>query len=148
MTEKSKRIWYISLQIASFLISAGVPIVVIWQKFPNWVKCVPMYKQIGYGAVLAVLVLIGTFHKTVFRTIREKLGITSVPPVIGWAVAWGIFEFLTRAVKFLVDMRVVCFAGLIGCAIGMACSAISVMIYPKGKKEKKHEEPEEPEEKE
>ena len=124
------------MQIMSFVISAAVPIVVIWQKFPGWVHDVPAYKQVGFGAILAVLVLVGTFHKTVFRTIREKLGITSVPPVIGWAVGWGVFEFLTRAVRFLVDMRVVCFAGLIGCAIGMACSAVSTWIYPDGKKDK------------
>ena len=130
MRKPSNKTVYWILQIASFVFSAGFPIVVVLQKFPIFAKKTGETNSIGLGLVITLVILCVTFRKTIFATIKKALGITSVPPVVGWSVALAILFGLSKLVTILIDLQVVCFAGLTGSAIGMACSFASHIVCP------------------
>lgn len=130
----NKTIYWI-LQIASFLLSAGIPAIVVWQKFPLFVEKAGKANSVGIGLVLIIVIACVTFRKTIFATIKKALGITSVPPIVGWAVALVVLFALSKLVSILADLQVICFAGLTGSALGMACSLISQIVYPDSKKQ-------------
>lgn len=129
---KSKRLYWL-FQILSFAISAGFPIAVVWQKFPIMVDKVGTANTVGLGGVLAIAIFCLTFKDTLLPTFKKLLGITSVPPLVGWAVALVVLFGLSKIVTILLDLQVVCFAGLTGSAIGLGCSFVSQLFYPKEK---------------
>lgn len=135
MRKPSNKTVYWLLQVASFLLSAGIPAVVVWQKFPLFVEKAGKANSVGVGLVLIIVICCVTFRKTIFATIKKALGITSVPPIVGWAVAIAVLFGLSKLVSIMADLQVICFAGLTGSALGMVCSIVSQIVYPDSKKQ-------------
>lgn len=135
MRKPTKKTVYWLLQVASFLLSAGIPAVVVWRKFPLFVEKTGTTNSVGLGLVLIIIIAVFTFRNTIFATIKKALGITSVPRPGWWAVALLVLFALSKLVSLLADLQVICFAGLTGSALGMACSLISQIVYPDSKKQ-------------
>lgn len=138
MTEQKKKRIYWMLQALSFLVSAGIPIAAVYNKFPNWVREQSTGSALGAGAIFAIVILCVTFRKTLFSTLKARLGITSVPPFVGWAVFLVAVEGLSRIATILHDVKVICIAGVVGSLLGMACSVISNFFRPAKNAEEDH----------
>jgi hypothetical protein len=130
---KHPKIKYCICVVLSFLCSAVPPAVAVFQKFPMWEKTVSPAYTIGVGAVLAAIVLLICFRKTIIPVVKEKLGIKSVPPVVIWVVGLVAVVIFEKINTFMTDIKVVIFAGLIGSAVGWCFSLASAYFDKKVK---------------
>lgn len=121
----------------SFLFSAVPPVVAIFQKFPMWEKTVSPAYTVGVGAVIAVIVLLICFRKTIIPVVRDKLGIKSIPPVFIWIAGLVAVIFFEKIHTFMTDIKVVIFAGMIGSAIAWGFSFAAAYFDNKVKAEEK-----------
>lgn len=132
-TSRKSKIKYWLLKIASILVSCALPIWAIWEKFPIWTEKHGAGHSIGAGGILALIVLLIIFSRTVFNFMRDRLKLHHAPPVVVWLVMLIISYVLMYINKFIQDMTVVFWMGLIGCAIGTVLTFIAENRY--GKKE-------------
>ena len=122
---KSPKVKYWICVVLSFLFSAVPPVVAIAQKFPFWAMEVHPAYTAGASVIVAVIVVLVCFRKTLIPVIMDKLGIKSIPPVFVWALVLGAAIGLEKMIAIIPDIKIVAFAGLIGSAIGWAFSFAS-----------------------
>ena len=133
MTDKKRKACYWLLKILSVIISCGLPIWAICEKFPVWTLSYGQYRSIGVGGILILIVLLIIFRKTVFNFIKEKLKITHAPPLAVWLVMLILSYVLVYIGNFLRDMSIVFWMGFIGCAIGTVLTFIAESKFSKNK---------------
>ena len=131
------RLKYWTCIVLSFLFSAVPPVVQIAKKFPMWSQLVPPAYTISTSAVVAILVVLVCFRKTLVPTIMDKLGIKSLPPVVAPAVVLGVALWLEKMAAIIPDIKVVAFAWLAGSAAGWFFSLASVYYDKKANDEVK-----------
>lgn len=131
---KKLKVKYWIFTILSFVLSAVPPVVAVLQKFPIWAEKINPTYTIGIGAVLAVIVILICFRKTLIPVIKEKIGIKSIPPVFIWVAGLATVIVFEKINTFMTDIKVVVFAGLVGSALGWICSFVS-SFYDKKIKE-------------
>lgn len=132
---KRTKVKYWICVVLSFLFSAIPPVVAVAQKFPIWEKTVSPAYTVGVGLVMAAIVLLICFRKTIIPVVRDKLGIKSIPPVFIWVAGLALAVFFEKINTFMTDVKVVIFAGMIGSAIGWAFSFASAYYDKKVKEE-------------
>lgn len=125
MTEKKRKALYWSLKVLSIIVSCALPIWAICEKFPIWTETHGAGRSAGVGAILALIVLLIVFRKTVFDFIRDKFSLKHAPPIMVWFVLLIISYVMVYIGNFMEDMTTVLWMGLIGCAVGTFLTYLS-----------------------
>lgn len=138
MSEKKRKAYYRLFKSLSVIISCAFPIWAICEKFPLWKVHYGTTHSIGVGSILAIIVILIIFRKSVFEYIRDKLKITHAPPLAVWLVLIAICYVFIFIGNFLKDMTIILWMGLIGCAIGTVLTFIAENKFggKEGEKEK------------
>ena len=125
MTEKKRKTLYWGLKALSIIVSCGLPIWAICEKFPIWTETHGASRSAGVGVVLAMIVILIVFRKTVFDFIRDKLKLKHAPPIVVWFVLLIISYVMVYIGNFMRDMTTVLWMGLIGCSVGTFLTYLS-----------------------
>lgn len=125
MSERKRKTLYGLFKVLSIIISCALPVWAIAEKFPIWKTAYGTTHSIGVGGVLALIVLLIIFRKSVFDFLRDKLKITHAPPLAVWLVLIAISYVLVFIGQFMRDMVIVLWMGFIGCAIGTLLTYIA-----------------------
>lgn len=139
MTERKRKVIYWALKISSVIISCILPIFAVCEHFPIWTESYGTAKSIGAGGIISLIVLVVVFRKAVFNFIKEKLKITHAPPVVIWLLLLIASYILMYINRFLNDLTIVFWMGLVGCAIGTVMTLIAEKKFGKKKEEKSDE---------
>lgn len=118
MTEKKRKTLYWVFKVLSVVVSCALPIFAICEKFPIWTDSHGASRSAGVGAILALIVLLIVFRKTVFAFILDKLKLKHAPPIVVWLVLLIISYVMVYIGNFMKDLTTVLWMGLIGCAVG------------------------------
>ena len=133
MTDKKRKALYWLFKVLSIIISCGLPLWAICEKFPVWTLSYGKYRSIGVGGILILIVLLIIFRKTVFNFIKDKLKLSHAPPIAVWLVMLILSYVLVYIANFLRDLSIVFWMGLIGCAIGTVLTYIAENKFAKNK---------------
>lgn len=125
MTEKKRKTLYWGLKALSIIVSCALPIWAICEKYPIWTQTHGASRSAGVGAILALIVVLIVFRKTVFDFIKDKVNLKHAPPVVVWAVLLIITYVMVYIGNFMEDMTTVLWMGLIGCSIGTLLTYLS-----------------------
>ena len=125
MTEKKRKTLYWGLKVLSIIVSCALPIWAICEKYPIWTQTHGASRSAGVGTILAAIVLLIVFRKTVFDFIRDKVNLKHAPPVVVWAVMLILSYVMIYIGNFMRDMTIVLWMGLIGCSIGTFLTYLS-----------------------
>jgi hypothetical protein len=125
MTEKKRKRLYWGLKVLSIIVSCALPLWAIFEKFPIWTETHGASRSFGVGAILALIVLLIVFRKTVFNFIRDKFNLKHAPPIVVWVVLLIVSYVLIYIGNFMEDMTTVLWMGLIGCSIGTFLTYLS-----------------------
>lgn len=139
MTEQNRKKFYWIFKGLSILISCALPIWAIYEKFPLWKTTYGTTHTIGVGGVLAIMVVLVIFRRTVFDFFKDKLNITHAPPLAVWLVMMVVSYTFIFVGDFLRDVTVVLWMGLIGCAIGTFMTYIAENVFGKDTGDGKNE---------
>ena len=136
MTEKRRKTFYWGYKIAGILISCFFPIWAIYERFPLWKVSYGKSQSIGAGGILALIVLVVIFRKTIFNFMRDRMKLRHAPPLLIWLVMLIISYTMMYLAKFLYDISMIFWMGLIGCAIGTLLTFIAEHFYGRKEREK------------
>ena len=125
MTERKRKAFFWLFKIAGILISCGLPIWAICEKFPVWTVNHGTGCSVGVGLILVAIVLIVVFRRTVFKFIEDHLDLKHAPPLMVWLVMLVISYTLVFLGEFMRDLTTVFWMGLIGCAFGTVLTYVS-----------------------
>lgn len=119
------RKYYWLFKILSVIISCGLPILAICEKFPVWTQSNGTGYSVGVGVVMIAIVMLIVFRRTVFEFAKAHFNLKYAPPITIWIVFLIISYALIGLSNVLKDMNTVFWMGLIGCAIGTVLTYIS-----------------------
>ena len=125
MTEKKRKALYWGLKVLSIIVSVAPPIIAICEKYPLWTERHGVVHTVSVGTILALIVLIVVFRKTVFDFIRDKFNVKHAPPIMIWLVMLVCTYVLIFIGDFMQDMTTVLWMGLIGCGVGTFLTYLS-----------------------
>lgn len=129
MTEKKRNTLYWVFKVLGIFISCAFPIWAICEKFPIWREEHGASRTVGAGGILILIVLLVIFRKTVFNFMRDRMKLNHAPPLVGWLIMIIISYILAYINKFIQDMTVVFWMGLIGCLIGTLITCVGENKY-------------------
>lgn len=135
MTEKSRKIKYWVCKVLSVLVSCGLPMYSINEHFPIWTESFGTVRSIGAGGIIAIIVAVIIFRKSVFGYIRDKMKLRNAPPLAVWPTVIAILYGLLFLNQFIRDLITVCWMGFAGCAIGTLLTYIAENWYGKKKED-------------
>ena len=135
MTEQRRKSFYWLFKLLGVIISCGLPILAICEKFPVWTMENGTGYSIGVGAIMIGIVLIVVFRRTIFKFAKEHLKLRYAPPITVWIVMLIISYALICLANVLKDINTILWMGLVGCAIGTVLTFIAENIF--GKKDEK-----------
>ena len=116
---KTKRnLFYWLLKGGGIGISAAMPLWAVLNKFPIWIETHGAGRSIGAGGIIGIIIVLVIFRKSIMGYFEEKFGLGHTPPVLIWGVSLAITYGLMFVVKFLYDLSLVLWMGLIGSVIG------------------------------
>ena len=125
LTPNKRKAWRFTLKVVSLMISLGMPLYAIYEHFPIWVETHGSTHSLGSGVIIAGIIALIIFKSTVCSWLKEKLQGKHAPPIVIWIVMLIICYMLAYISKFLVDLTVILWMGLIGCAIGNVLNLIA-----------------------
>ena len=131
---KSK-LFYWLLKGGGIGVSAALPLWVVLEKFPLWVETHGVGRSIGTGGIIGIIVVLVIFRKTVMGYVKEKFKLSHTPPITVWIVCLVITYGLMFLVKFLYDLSLVLWMGLLGSIIGTLLTFAGETIF--GEEDKK-----------
>lgn len=137
MSTGKRKAFYWLFKALSVIVSCALPIWAIWEKFPIWTYTYGTSRSVGVGGIIALIVLLIVFRKTVFNFISDKLKLKHAPPLVVWLVMLIISYILIYIADFVRDLNTVFCMGFIGCAIGTVLTYIAEHRF--GKKEEKND---------
>ena len=111
-------IFYWLLKGGGIGISAAMPLWVVLEKFPLWVETHGTGRSVGAGGIIGIIIVLVIFRKTIIGYFKEKFKVSHTPPMAVWIVCLAITYGLMFMVKFLYDLSIVLWMGLIGSVIG------------------------------
>lgn len=135
MTEKSRKIKYWVCKVLSILVSCGLPMCAIYEHFPIWTESFGTVRSVGAGGIIAIIVAVIVFRKSVFGYIKDKMKLQNAPPLAVWLILIAISYVLLYINQFIRDLTTVFWMGLIGCAIGTVLTYIAENWYGKKKED-------------
>lgn len=125
MTEQKRKSLYWAFKSAGIVISCLLPIWAIMERYPLWTVSHGVTRSIGAGTILAAIVVVVVFRKTIFDFMRDRMNLRHAPPIMIWLVLLISSYGLMLLAKFLYDMTTIFWMGLIGCGIGTVLTFIA-----------------------
>lgn len=125
MTARKRKVLFWVFKLVGILVSCGLPIWAICEKFPVWTENHGTGCSVGVGLILIALVMIVVFRRTVFQFITDHLDLKHAPPLLIWLVMLVISYALVFLGEFMRDLTTVLWLGLVGCAIGTFLTYVS-----------------------
>lgn len=110
-------------------ISAALPLWVVLEKFPVWVETHGAGRSLGTGGVVGGIIALVIFRDAVVGYLKEKFKIGHAPKITGWIVALIITYALLYISKFLYDLSLVLWMGLLGAVIGTLLTFAGETIF-------------------
>ena len=110
-------------------ISAALPLWVALNKFPLWVETHGVGRSLGTGGIIGVIIVLVIFRDTVIGYLKEKLKLGHAPKITRWVVALIITYVLLYIGKFLYDLSLVLWMGLLGSVIGTLLTFAGETIF-------------------
>ena len=132
MTNRKRKTLYWLFKGLSVLISCGLPIIAICEKFPIWRDENGAGYSIGVGVVMIGIVLLIVFRRTIFNFAKDHLNLKYAPPITIWIALLIVSYALICLANVLTDINTILWMGLVGCAIGTVFTYIAEKI--RGKK--------------
>lgn len=135
MSNKKHKKFYWLFKILGVIVSCALPIWAICEKFPIWTLSYGESRSIGMGGILALIVILIIFRKSVFNFFAEKLKLRHAPPIVVWLgllIASYVLVYISDVIR---DLTIVFWMGLIGCAIGTFLTFIAENRFNKEKDE-------------
>ena len=129
---KTKSLYW-TLRVFATVISCAFPVWAIAEKFPIWHESYGTVRTVGVGAILALIVLLVVFRKTVFSFIEERLNLKNAPPLAIWIVLLILSYVMAYVSNFVRDLSTVFWMGLVGCAIGTVITFIAERFFGREK---------------
>ena len=123
-TERKNKKVYWAFKVGGVGISCFFPLWAIFEKFPMWTEGYGTGRSVGIGIILAMIVLLVIFKKTVFSFLKEKAKLDHAPPIVAWLIALVVCYVLIYICDFLRDLTIVLWMGLLGCALGTVITYI------------------------
>jgi hypothetical protein len=111
-------IFYWLLKCGGIGVSVLLPLWVVLEKFPLWVATHGTGRSLGAGGIIGIFVMLVIFRKTVMGYVKEKFKLSHTPPIMVWIVCLVITYALLFIIKFLYDLSLVLWMGLLGSVIG------------------------------
>ena len=115
-------------------ISAALPLWVVLEKFPLWVETHGGGRSVGTGGIIGGIIALVIFRDAVIGYFKEKFKNIHTPKITGWLVALAITYTLLYICKFLYDLSLVLWMGLLGAVIGTLLTFAGETIF--GEEEK------------
>lgn len=137
MSKRHKALYWL-FKTLSVVVSCALPMWAIWEKYPIWTSKHGTFRSIGAGGIIIIIMLLIILRKPVFNFFAEKLKLKHAPPIVIWLVLLIISYISVFISNFMLDMTIIFWMGLIGCAIGTVLTFIAENRY--GKKEEKKDE--------
>lgn len=131
MTELNRKKTYWLIKCLSVLISCGLPIIAICEKFPIWNTEHGAGYTVGVGTIMIAIVLLVVFRRTIFKFAKEHFKLTYAPPITVWIVLLIISYGLICLANVLKDINTILWMGLVGCAIGTGLTFVAENIFGK-----------------
>lgn len=125
MSQKKRKFWHAFFKVMGFIVACGMPLYAIYEHFPIWTVEYGSSHSLGSGTIIAAVVLLVIFKSTIFSWLKEKLQGKHAPPIVIWIVALIICYILVYINKFLIDLTVILWMGLVGCVIGNVFNLIA-----------------------
>lgn len=132
-TEKKRKLIGWLFKIAAIVVSCGLPVLAICERFPIWREAYSKPKSIGVGGILILIVVFLIFRKTVFGYIKSKMKFEYMPPIIAPIIMLVLSYVLMYLADFMQDLNTVSWMYFLGCAIGMLFTYIGERIIGTGK---------------
>ena len=129
MTTTKRKVVYWVLKVASVIISCVFPLIAICDKFPIWTENYGAGRSIGTGGILIAIVLLVIFRKTVFDYLKDKLKLKHAPPIVVWIVMLIIAYVLLGVSRFITDIILVFWMGLLGCGLGTILTMVAEICF-------------------
>lgn len=116
-------------------ISAALPLWVVLEKFPLWVETNGVGRSLGTGGIIGGIIALVIFKDAVIGYLKEKFKVGHAPKITGWFVALIITYVILYIGKFLYDLSLVLWMGLLGSVIGTLLTFAGETIF--GEEDKK-----------
>lgn len=125
MSEKKRKTLYWVFKSLGVAIAFALPAWAILERFPLWKVTYGTGRSIGAGSILIIIVMFVIFKKSIFDFFMDRLKLHHAPPLAVWLVMLIISYVLMYIAKFLYDMTMIFWMGLIGCGIGTLLTFIA-----------------------
>ena len=132
MTESTRKKLYWTFKILSILVSCALPIWDICVKYPLWTVEHGTTHTVGVGVILAGIVVLVVFRRTVFQFIRDHLDIKHAPSLMAWIIFLIIAYIMVFIGEFMRDLTTILWLGLIGSTIGTLLTYVSEKFKKEG----------------
>lgn len=132
MTEKTRKLCYFIVKLASVLVSCAFPIRAVSEHFPIWVASHGAARSIGAGGIICLVVVAVVFRRSVFDFLRERLRLRHAPPLAVWLALLAVSYLFIYITPFVRDLTAVFWFGLLGCAIGTAMTYVAERFFGRG----------------
>lgn len=125
--KNSNLFWYFFFRVASLLASTAPPVVRSLMLFPMWKKTAVVQVKVGlgFGAVLALVILAFYLKSTVVDAIKKRTGLARVLVV---AAIWGILAGLRLAAPYICKLEDVAFWAVLGSLASWGLAAIATIF--------------------
>lgn len=116
--ETKRKIGFWGFKGGGIVSACAFPLWAICEKFPLWTESHGTGASVGAGGIIAAIVFLVVFRKTVFNYLKERLKLKHAPPMMIWVVMIAISYVLMFISNFLYDITTVFWMGLLGCGVG------------------------------
>lgn len=118
MKKPTPKTLYWLCKVLSFIVSVGLPVWVVINKFPLWVATHGVTRSVGAGGIIIAIIVAVALRDQVFGYMKQRFKIGHAPKITGWVVGLIIVYSLMFIVKFLYDISQVLWMGFIGSIVG------------------------------
>ena len=139
-SNSKRKLFYWIFKSLGVIIACAFPVWAIYERYPLWITTHGKSHSIGVGGILVAIVLLMIFKKSVFNFMRDRMKLQHAPPLAIWFVLLIISYMMMYVSKFLYDITVVFWMGLIGCGIGTLLTFIAEHKFGEKEKEEKSDE--------
>lgn len=115
-------------------VSAAFPLWAVIEKFPLWVETHGVGRSIGTGGIIGGIIALVIFRDAIVAYFKEKFKNIHTPKITWWIVALIITYVLLYICKFLSDLSLILWMGLLGSVIGTLMTVAGDTIF--GEEEK------------
>lgn len=112
----------------SAVVSAGLPVWAMVEKFPTWFQTQGAGKTCAVGIFVAAIISIITLRKQIVSAWKNHVGNKLSKPIFFWGIILGLLIGIRAFAVFVPDLITVAVAGCIGSGLGIAVDAVGNVV--------------------